>query len=129
MAETNKNQSIPTVCASLIGCGLSILLTNWQGFLWGFDVTELKILVIGSIPAITIAINKFFKYLYELFLMGAGKRSFDKANQQKLQRLRAALNDPLINEQSKIEFQKQYTEAIQASINIKDVNVSVQAIK
>jgi hypothetical protein len=129
MAETNKNQSIPTVCASLLGCGISILLANWQGFLWGMDFTELKILVIGSIPAITIAINKLFKYLYERFLMGAGKRSFDRSNQQKLQRLRTALNDPLVDEQSKREFQKQYTEAIQASINIKDINVSVQAIK
>lgn len=129
MADTTKNQSIPTICASFIGCGVSILLTNWQGFLWGIDFTELKILIIGSIPAFTIAINKFFKYLFERYSMGAVKRSFDKTNQQKLQRLRDALNDPLISEDSKIEFQKQYTEATQASINIKDSNVSVQSIK
>ncbi|MBE4121610.1 hypothetical protein P3748_16850 [Vibrio parahaemolyticus] len=129
MAETNKNQSIPTVCASLIGCGVSILLANWSGILWGIDFTELKLLIIGSIPAITIAINKFFKFLYERFLMGAEKRTFDKVNQDKIERLRNALNDPLIDDLSKKEFHKQYTEAIQAGINIKDPNITVVSTK
>ncbi|KGK20993.1 hypothetical protein [Vibrio navarrensis] len=121
---SNKSQSLPVISASILGCGLSILIANWQGLLWGIDFTELKVLILGSIPGITLAIHKFFKHVYDRYCMGVEKRVFDKRNQQKIQRLREALNDPLIDPQDKEDFKKQYTEAIQASINLNDSNVS-----
>ncbi|MEF1310699.1 hypothetical protein QTO01_11380 [Vibrio mytili] len=123
--SSNKSQSLPAISASILGCGLSILIANWQGLLWGIDFTELKVLIIGSVPGITIAINKFFKHVYVRFSMGAVKREFEKQNQQKINRLRAALSDPLISEADKEEFNRQYIEAIQADINIQDSNISI----
>ena len=123
--SSNKAQSLPAISASIIGCGLSILIANWQGFLWGIDFTELKVVILGSVPGITIAINKLFKQVRERYSMGAEKRSFDKGNQQKIQRLREAIDDPRISPEDKKEFQKQYTEALQAGINIKDSNVTI----
>ncbi|ALR15240.1 hypothetical protein [Vibrio natriegens] len=122
---SNKSQSLPAISASILGCGLSILIANWQGSLWGIDFTELKVLILGSVPGITIAINKFFKHVYVRYSMGAEKREFEKQNQQKINKLRAALNDPLISPDDKEEFSRQYYEAIQADINIQDSNVSI----
>lgn len=122
---SNKSQSLPVISASIVGCGLSILIDNWQGLLWGIDFTSLKTLILGSVPGITIAIHKLFKHIYVRFCMGVEKRTFDKENQKQIKRLREALNDPNIPEQDKENFQKQYNTAIQASIDIYNSNTSI----
>lgn len=125
MSEENfkKNESLATIIASLLGCAFSIIINQWDGLLYCIDFSQFKVLLIGSVPPLTLAINKFFKFIYYKYSLGATKRSLDKKTNERIKRLKKALEDPHLTENDKDNFKKQYAEAHQASINIPNANI------
>ncbi|MFN0719195.1 hypothetical protein BCU39_000115 [Vibrio cyclitrophicus] len=90
---TNPKVSLTTTVALMLSAGVAMFLDVWEGQLGELDLSDIKTLAIGAIPALTLVIDKKLKILQLESKKTKHEVSFESGSQKLIDELVATYNN------------------------------------